>query len=170
MTPSPKYFSTYSSCPNNKKFFTYNNKKKRGPNKLVHNLKSFIHVPKLSINLISIQKLTKIFHVMLFFQGNFCIWEDKNSGRIIGHTREWNKLYHMEESNNLINSHSLILKTTMTSKEKTQLYNFRLGHLSLQGVKLILSSFFKNLKAETQWRLQTNTRSNYIFEILVYFT
>ena len=42
-------------------------------------------------------------------------------------------------------SHSFISESTMTSKEKIQLYHCRMGHPSFQVVKAIFPSLFKNL-------------------------
>ena len=50
-------------------------------------LKNVLHVPKLSTNLISIQKLTKDLSCNVVFYSNSCILQDKNSGRMIGHAK-----------------------------------------------------------------------------------
>jgi len=42
---------------------------------------------------------------------------DKNSGRMIGHARERDGLYYIEDSNMSIRSHSLISESTMTNKK-----------------------------------------------------
>ena len=107
-------------------------------------LKNVLHVPKLSTNLISIQKLTKDLSCNVFYS-NYCILQDKNSGRMIGHAREWNGLYYIKDPNMPTISHSLIFESTMTSKEKIQLYHCRMGHPSFQVVKAIFPSLFKNL-------------------------
>lgn len=71
---------------------------------------------------------------------------------MIGYAREWNGLYYMEDLNQDLNqptkSHSLISESTMTSKEKAQLYHCRLGHLSFRVIKVLFPSLFKNLNVK----------------------
>jgi len=93
MTPLPKYFSTYFPCPSNKKVFIVDGTliTTSGQGEVQINpyitLKNVLHVPKLSINLISIQKLTKDLACNVVFQSNAYILQDKNSGRMIRHAR-----------------------------------------------------------------------------------
>jgi len=149
MTPLPKYFSTYSSCPSNTKISTTDENlittAGQGEVQISPSitLRSVLHVPKLSTNLISVQKLTKDLSCNVF-HSNTCILQNKNLGRMIGHARKWNDLYNMEDRNQPINSHSLTSESTITNKEKTQLHHYRLGHPSFQFVKFIFSSLFKN--------------------------
>jgi len=155
MTPLPKYFSTYFPYPSNKKISTadgtFITAAGQGDVKISPSitLKNVLHVPKLSTNLISVQKLTKDLSCNIVFHNNYCILQDKNSGRTIGHAREWNDLYYMEDPNQPIKSQTLISESIMTSKEKAQLYHCRLGHPSLEVVKLIFPSLFKNLDMES---------------------
>ncbi|RDX78686.1 hypothetical protein CR513_40998, partial [Mucuna pruriens] len=92
MTPSSKYFSTYSPCPNNKKIATTDGTLVTvvGIGYIQINpsitLKDVLHVPKLSTNLVFVQKLTNDLS---------CI--DKELGRMIGRARERNDLYLLEE-------------------------------------------------------------------------
>ena len=64
MTHNPNHFKTYSPCPSNRKIVvvdgtttTVASRKCSGYPKLV--LKNVLHVPHLSVNLVSIQKLTQ---------------------------------------------------------------------------------------------------------------
>nr|KYP41064.1 Retrovirus-related Pol polyprotein from transposon TNT 1-94 [Cajanus cajan] len=153
MTPLPKYFSTYSPCPSNKKISTADGTlitaAGQGEVQISPSmtLKNVLHVPKLSTNLISIQKLTKDLSCNVVFYSNSCILQDKNSGRTIGHAREWNGLYYMEDPN--LPTKSLISLSTMTNKEKAQLYHCRLGHPSFRVIKVLFPSLFKNLNVES---------------------
>nr|KYP54945.1 Retrovirus-related Pol polyprotein from transposon TNT 1-94 [Cajanus cajan] len=155
MTPLPKHFSTYSPCPSNKKISTADGTlitvAGQGDVQITPTiiLKNVLHVPKLSTNLISIQKLTKDLLCNVIFHSNSCILQDKKSGRTIGHAREWNGLYYMENLNLPIESHSLISESTITSKEKVQLIHCRLGHPSFRVIKLLFPSLFKNLNLES---------------------
>nr|KYP44617.1 hypothetical protein KK1_033899 [Cajanus cajan] len=124
MTPLPKHFSTYSPCPSNKKISTADGTlittAGQGDVQITPTiiLKNVLHVPKLSTNLIYIQKFTKDLLCNVIFHSNSCILQDKKSGRTIGHAREWNGLYYMKNRNLPIESHSLISESTITSKEK----------------------------------------------------
>jgi len=124
MTPLPKYFSTYFPCPSNKKISTadgtFITTTGQGNVQISPSitLKNVLHVPNLSTNMIFVQKLTKDLSCNVVFHKNYCILQDKNSGRTIGHAREWNGLYYMEEPNLPIKGHSLISESIMTSKEK----------------------------------------------------
>lgn len=155
MTPFPYHFSTYVPCPSNKKISTADGTlitaAGQGDVQITQTilLKNVLHVPKLSTNLISIQKLTKDLLCNVVFNSNSCILQDKKSGRTIGHAREWNGLYYMEDLNLPIKSHSLISESSMTSKEKVQLFHYRLGHPSYQVIKLLFPSLFKNLHVES---------------------
>ena len=104
MTPSFKYFSTYSPCPSNKKIATADctlvivaciGNIKINP---FVTLKSVLHVPKLSTNLVSIQKVTNGISCIIIFYDHCCVFQDKESGRTIGRARERNGLYLLEES------------------------------------------------------------------------
>jgi len=90
MTPLPKYFSTYSPCPSYKKISTADGSLLTIVGQgvvqisLSITLKSVIHVPKLSTNLICVQKLTKNLSCNVF-HSNSCNLQDKNRWRTIGH-------------------------------------------------------------------------------------
>jgi len=65
---------------------------------------------------------------MLFFYSNGYILQDKNLERMIGHIREMNGLYYIEDPNMLIKSHSVIFESTMANKEKNPTSPFSKGH------------------------------------------
>ena len=73
MTPLPKY-STYSPCPSNKEIFTADGTLITATGQGV---KHVLHVPKLSTNVISIQKLTKDLSCNVVFNSDSCILQDK---------------------------------------------------------------------------------------------
>jgi hypothetical protein len=103
MTPSSKQFSTYSPCPSNKKIATADGTLVTvagiGDIQINHfiTLKRVLHVPKLFVNLISIQKLTSDLSCSVTFQNDCCILKDKESGKSIEHAKEWNGLYYLEK-------------------------------------------------------------------------
>ena len=124
MTPLPNYFSTTKEA-----LITTAGQGEVHINPSI-TLRNVLHVPKLSTNLIFIQKLTKDLSCNVIFYNNACTLQNKNSGRMIGHAREWNGLYYIEDHNMPIRNHSLIFESTMTSKEKIQLHLCWMGHPS----------------------------------------
>jgi hypothetical protein len=102
MTHSPNVFSTYLPCPSSRKIATTNGSLttiagvgdvKIGPSLI---LKNVLHVPRLSTNLVSIQKFTQDLHCNVVFHHSYCVFQDEDSGRMIGHAREWDGLYYLE--------------------------------------------------------------------------
>nr|KYP54943.1 hypothetical protein KK1_001144 [Cajanus cajan] len=80
MTPLAKHFSTYSSCPSNKKIATADGTliTAAGQGNIQINpliiLKDVLHVPKLSTNLASIQKLIKDLSCIVVFYNDHCVF------------------------------------------------------------------------------------------------
>ena len=107
MTHSPHFFLTYSPCPSSKKIATANGSfitvAGIGDVKLKLSLvlKNVLHVPTLSTNLISIQKLTQDSNCNVIFYQDFCVSQDKGSGRKIGRARERDGLYYLEAQSQL---------------------------------------------------------------------
>jgi hypothetical protein len=160
MTPSSNYFSTYHPSPSNKKISTADGTLVTvagiGDIQITPSiiLKNVLHVPKLSTNLVSIQKLTKDLSCSVIFHSNHCVFQDKNSGRTIGHGREGNGLYYLEEPNQLVIAKnlpvcSLMSESLLTSKEKNLLFHCRLGHPSFGVIKIMFPSLFSDVKVET---------------------
>ncbi|KAK2433017.1 putative mitochondrial protein [Trifolium repens] len=156
MTPLARHFSTYSPCPSNKKIATADGTlitvAGQGDVQINHSmtLKNVLHIPKLAINLISIQKLTQDLSCNVIFHNLDCVLQDKISGRTIGHAREWNGLYYLEEpdlSSKKDLPHSLV--SVLTNKEKILLYHCRLGHPSFEIIKMLFPSFFSKLDVES---------------------
>lgn len=83
MTPSFELFSTYHHCPSNKKIATTDGTlvivSGIGDIQINHfiTLKRVIHVPKLTMKLVSIQKLTNDLSCSVTFQNDCCIFQDK---------------------------------------------------------------------------------------------
>lgn len=126
MTPSSKQFSTYSPCPSNKKIVTADGTLVTvagiGDIQLNHfiTLKRVLHVPKLSMNLVSIQKLTNDLSCNVIFQNDCCIFQNKESGMTIGRARERNGLYYLLEpgqSTKVHLSHSFMSESFLSKKE-----------------------------------------------------
>lgn len=159
MTHSHNVFSTYSPCPSNRKVTTANGSSitvaglgnvKISP---FVTLRNVLHVPKLFTNLISIQKLTQDLCCNVIFHNNYCVFQDKGSGRTIGRARERNGLYHLETPSqlNMIKGSppsSFIAESVLSNKEKNFLHHCRLGHPSFRVIKIMFPSLFKSLDVE----------------------
>ncbi|RDX74370.1 hypothetical protein CR513_45890, partial [Mucuna pruriens] len=134
MTPSSKYFSTYSPYSSNKRIVTTYDTLVTVSS--IGNIKinSFITLknvllPKLSTNL------------------------DEDSGRTIGHVREGNDLYYLEELclsiiENVHPSQSLMSESVSSKREKNFLFHFRLRHPYFETIKVMFPSLFFELNVE----------------------
>ena len=116
-------------------------------------LKNVLHVPRLTTNFVSIQKLTKDLHCKVVFNHSYCVFQYKYSGRTIGHTRERDGLYYLEtpsQSNTTkgITSHSPVSESFSSNKEKVWLHHRRLGYPSFRIIKILFPPLFKDLSVE----------------------
>lgn len=104
MTHSSHKFIIYDPCPSNRKISTADGSLSTvaGQGNVLINqaltLKNVLHVPNLSTNLLSIHKLTKDLNCNVIFYPSYCIFQDQGTGKMIGHAREKNGLYYLEES------------------------------------------------------------------------
>ena len=86
-------------------------------------LKNVLHVPRLTTNLISIKKLTQDLHCNVVFYHSHCVFQDEDSGRMIGHARERDGLYYLKtpSQSNITkgkSSHSFVSEVVSFNKEK----------------------------------------------------
>lgn len=94
MTHISNKFETYTPCPSNKKIVVADGSTTTVARigdiqvtpKLV--LKNVLHVPQLSTNLFSIQKLTKDLNGYVIFHDSCCEFQDQSSGWRIGLAKE----------------------------------------------------------------------------------
>ena len=145
---------SYSPCPSDRKLATTNGSLiivagvgdvRISPSLI---LKNVLHVPKLSTNLVSIQKFTWYSCYNMVFHHNNCVFQDEDSGKMIGHAKERDGLYYLETlSNSNITksklSHSFISEFFSSNKEKAWLYHRRLGNPSFRTIKIMFPSLFK---------------------------
>ena len=87
-------------------------------------LKNVLHVPKLSINLVSIQKLTHTLKCYAIFFPSYCVFQEQGSGRRIGLTKERRGLYHLKSSQKTSNNLSLFF-LSYSNKDTIWLYHLR---------------------------------------------
>ena len=137
MTHNPNQFKTYLPCPSNRKIVvidgTTTTMASIGDVQDTSNLvlKNVLHVPQLSTNHVSIQKLTQDLSCRVIFDASFCEFQDQGSGRKIGLVKEHNGLYFLSISSQL----ELVKSTLSTSffsssnKDVIWLHHRRLGYV-----------------------------------------
>ena len=129
MTHSSNLFSIYSPCPSNKKIATADGSLTTvagiGDVKMNPSLtfKNVLHIPRLSTNLIFIQKLTLDLSCHVVFHHSYYVFQDKDSGKMIELAREQGGLYYLEEPNQSSTlkgslSQSFLSKSFLSNKEK----------------------------------------------------
>ena len=89
---------------------------------------------------------------MVFYHSH-CVFEDEDSGRMIGHARDRDGLYYLEAPSqyNITkskSSHSFVSEVFSFNKEKVWLHHRRLGHPSFRVIKIMFPSLFKGLDVE----------------------
>ncbi|PON38244.1 LOW QUALITY PROTEIN: hypothetical protein PanWU01x14_314000 [Parasponia andersonii] len=94
MTNSSHYFTKYTPCPGNQKIKLADGTlasiagKRTTPLTPSLLLKYVLHVPKLTINLLSIHKLTKDLNCKAVFLPNHCVFQELVIGNMIGLAKE----------------------------------------------------------------------------------
>jgi len=157
MTYASNFFHTYTPCPSTRKITVADETTTTvagvGDIHITPSLvlKNVLHVPKLSTNLMSIQKLTKDLNCHVTFYPSYCDFQDQDSGRRIGRAKEKDGLYYLE-----ISTTPSMIKTNLSSsflsssnKDVIWLHHFRLGHPSFAVLKIMFPSLFKGLDIET---------------------
>lgn len=151
MSHSPNLFTTYSPCPSSRKIATADGSLTTvagtGNIELTPSLtlKNVLHVPRLSTNLVSVKRLTQDLHCHVIFHHSYCVFQDKDSGRTIGHAREKDGLYYLETPGQ---SHAANGSLSQTNKEKVWLCHRRLGHPSFRVISLLFPSLFQGIRVE----------------------
>ena len=105
-------------------------------------LKNVLHVPKLSANLVSIQKLTHDLKCYAIFFPSLCVFQEQDFGRRIGLAKERNGLYHLELSHKTINNLSLSFLSS-SNKDTIWLYHLHLCHPSFRVLKVMFPYLFQ---------------------------
>ena len=75
-------------------------------------LKNVLHVPKLSNNLLAIQKITQDLNCAVIFFPSHCVFQDLATGKTIGIAKEQGGLYYLqhEESKSVLDyRHTLLI-------------------------------------------------------------
>ena len=124
MTYSSYLFVTYNLCPSNMKIkivdSSFTTVVDQGSVTLFPFLllKNVLHVPKLSIDLLSIHQVTKDLDCKVTFYPTYCVFQDQVMGKTIGHDKE-NGLYFLETKGSNCNqpSHSYLSNNFTFSKD-----------------------------------------------------
>ena len=150
MTPKSQFFHTYTPSPSNKKIAVVNGSLATivgfGDIYITPTLilKNVLHVPKLSANLVSIQKLTHDLKCYAIFFPSYCVFQEQGSGRRIGLAKERNGVYHLELSQKTSTNLSLSFLSS-SNKNTIWLYHLRLGHPSFRVLKVMFPYLFQGL-------------------------
>ena len=149
MTCNSNHFITYSPCASNRKVKTADGSMLtvagigRIKIDIVRILEDVLHIPKLCINLISVQKLAKLPKYSIIFYDDECFLINKWSNQKIGMARIFKGLYQLQGTGTAACLKALSNKKgTNKSWSNYLLLHQRLGHPSV----LVLKTLFPSLK------------------------
>ena len=149
MTSCSNFFSTYKPCAENKKFKIADGSLSAiagtgsvviSPSLTLHNV---LHVPKLSCNLLSINKLTNDLKCQANFYSSRCKFQETASGRTIGNARESEGLYFFEDGTDS-RRHVQSTCFSISSDNNVMIWHYRLGHPNFHYLKHLFPNLFKN--------------------------
>ncbi|CAL5365889.1 unnamed protein product [Camellia sinensis] len=103
-------------------------------------LSSVLHVPKFSVNLLSLSRLTQDLNCCVTFFPDHCLFQDLVTGRTIGSGSAENGLYFLDQPDKLAYSST----TSSTTPTDVWLWHRRLGHPSFHLLKHLFPSSFAN--------------------------
>ncbi|KAJ0045254.1 hypothetical protein Pint_04212 [Pistacia integerrima] len=109
MTHSSHKFLTYHPCPSKQKVSIFDGSLATIANQgdIILSpsitLKNVLHVPKLSINLVSIHQLIIDLNCIMVFSLISCIFRDQVTKRVIGHAKVRQGLYYLKLPNSQVN-------------------------------------------------------------------
>ena len=158
MTPHSSYFSSYTTLSVNQHITVAN-----GSNTPCDNihlqpsfpLKNVFHVPKLSNNLLSIQKVTQDLNCVVVFFHSYCVFQDLATGKTIGIVKEQGGLYYLHHEENKkcarLQPYTSNLQKGPESWSSSQIWlqHRRLGHPLFSTLKSLFPVLFTKVSAES---------------------
>ncbi|RVW64179.1 hypothetical protein CK203_046335 [Vitis vinifera] len=171
MTHSPNIFSTYFPCSSSRKIATVDGSLttvagigdvKISPSLM---LKNVLHVPRLTTNLISIQKLTQDLHCNVVFYHSHCVFQDEDSGRMIGHARERDGLYYLKApiSNKSSIPFYLIHSDIWGPSPIPNITGAKWGKLDPRALKCVFFGLFFNSERGENSVMEDKDRGDFLF-------
>ena len=158
MTDAHHLFTTYSPCAGNLKVKiadgTLSPIAGKGSIRISESitLNSFLHVPNLSCNLLSISQLTKQSNCSTKFLPSHCVFQDLSSGKTIGSAKECEGLYYFDEIDVLGQSSPTNCNSTSYPKDsELLLWHKRMGHPTFQYLQHLFPSLCSN---KASWDFQ----------------
>ena len=156
MTNSSKVFSNYIPCTGNQKIKivdgTLVTVAGSGDVFLTSSLTSrnVLHVPKLSVNLLSIPQTTKDLNCSVNFTQSECSFQDLLTRKVIRHAREEGGLFFLEVDSGTTcpTPHTYLSKHHTPTEEQVWLSHFRLGHPPSLLLKKIVPNMFEKLNVQ----------------------
>ena len=152
MTSFSHLFDTYTPCSGHEKIRiadgSFSPIAGKGLIKLSSSLtlKSVLHVPKLACNLLSVSKLSKDSNCHLTFFDSHCVFQERNSGRMIGSAKVIDGLYYLEDGNSKNKkAQGLSSISSISVKDQIMLWHYRLGHPSFSYLKTLFPMLFRGV-------------------------
>lgn len=155
MTGTPSLFSTYTLCSGQDKVTIADGTlatvagKRNIPLTDHLTLSSALHVPKLSLNLLSVSSLTKSLNCSVTFFPSHCVFQDLRTGRLIGSGRETGGLYQLQSKTVAALQSSIAEDVISRQIKEIQLWHFRLGHLSFPAMKYLFPLLFQQVDIQS---------------------
>ncbi|CAN1766567.1 Retrovirus-related Pol polyprotein from transposon TNT 1-94 [Linum perenne] len=112
-------------------------------------LKSVLHVPKLTCNLLSIRKLTKDSNCIAVFYPFHCEIQDLSSRRVIGSCKLKDGLYYLDSRDfGAEKCQGLACTSSIPAYGRIMLYHSRLGHPSFPYLRHLFPSLFRGINMQ----------------------
>jgi hypothetical protein len=102
-------------------------------------LSSVLHVPSFPVNLLSVSSLVDQFKCMVIFDENFCILQEKRTGRVIGTGIRRNGLWYINQEQ------SALTAAVGTQEKEIYLLHCRLGHVPFESLNKFYPAMFKGV-------------------------
>ena len=107
-------------------------------------LDSILHVPKISCNVLSINKVTKSWNSCVTFYPTHCIFQDLAPGKRIGSVKGREGLYYLNPKASKSNQ-AYVSKAAEEKEREIWLLHFRYGNLNFISIKTIFPDLFFNV-------------------------